>query len=239
MIDCLVFSKDRAAQLDLLLRTLVLWGPRLSSCTIQWTASDLELATGYAVLQGEWSAVGHVTRAERWAPLAFELEDRDGFGFERSFRQWLERGDPTDPIMFLVDDDLFYRQAPPPRGIGRMPFSYRGGDYWYPFSLDGNVYVRQHVRALLHGLHFSDPNELEQQGWEHRERLPFATCIPSDPPCLVGVPANRVSKSSGLPHSGYDVHELNARYLRGHRFPIPELAGPLPAHAFIADRVYA
>jgi hypothetical protein len=209
--DLLVFSKDRPAQLDLLLRSIREHANRLyASRTVLWRASAPEYEHGYQVCVAEnpgWTW---------WREYAFE----------QNVRWWLSQTGET--CSFLVDDDVFYRDAP--AGVD-PPCSLRGGDYDYPFSLDGNVYRSADVAALLEGVRFTDPTEMEARGHELRERLPFDHVVPVQPPCLVGVPANRVSTSSRMPHMGVHEYELNERYLAGGRLRPVEAERPLPAHA--------
>lgn len=204
-IDCLIFSKDRPAQLDLLLRSIDRHALHLYSgmtMTILVRSTDPIYSAGYDLCQ------------EKQAQFFQEETD-----FEADVRDWLDRA--GEIISFLVDDDVFYRDASEPL---ELPWSYRGGDYDYPFSLDGNVYAKADIVKLLDGLHFRNPTELEAFGHTHRKRLPF-TEVAHGEPCLVGIPANRVSVSSGMPHMGVDLEMLNSRYLAGERLALPEPLG--------------
>lgn len=225
MIDCLVFSKDRAAQLDLLLRSIQRHAPRLySSLAVLYTGSSADYLRGYQVCFVEHPEA------------KFVLEHH----FETQVRGWLDIAGPV--VSFLVDDDVFYRDAPDLKGNLPAGFvfdgamSLRGGDYDYPFSVDGNIYRRKDVNWILKGLRFRNPTELEAHAHNVRHRLPFSNVSLYDhPPCLVGVPANRVSVSSGMPHMGVDPRMLNERYLAGDRLHIDaQLFGlqlrDLPAH---------
>jgi hypothetical protein len=211
VIDCLIFSKDRACQLDLLLRSIDRWAPRLyGSITVLWTASEPVYERGYRRCIGDSAGV------------TFWRE----YDFHANVAWWLATC--NEQVSFLVDDDVFYAPAP---AAAPGPLSLRGGDYDYPFSLDGNVYPAAIVRALLEGLRFRDPTEMEARGHENRSRLPFTEVVPVVSSCLVGVPANRVSISSGMRHMGVHEYDLNERYLAGERIKLPEVEGTLPAHA--------
>ena len=211
MIDALVFSKDRACQLDLLLRSIDRHAAEMySSLTVLWRASSREFARGYAIAFSEHAGAKFILETD----------------FEAQVRHWLHLSDEV--VSFLVDDDVFYRDALEPK---RLPWSFRGGDFDYPFSVDGNTYDRVDVTELLHGLRFRNPTELEALGHEHRDRLPFAT-VGHSRACLIGVPLNRVSESSGMPHMGVHEYDLNERYLAGERLEIPSIpAGVDAAHA--------
>jgi hypothetical protein len=211
MIDCLVFSKDRACQLDLLLRSIDRWAPRLyGSITVLWTASEPVYERGYR------RCIADSVGATFWRE----------YDFHANVAWWLATC--NEQVSFLVDDDVFYAAAPA-EAVG--PLTLRGSDYDYPFSVDGNVYPTAMVRALLDGLAFKDPTELEAQGHIHRDRLPAGFSLHRAEPCLVGVPANRVSRTSGMGHMQVHEYDLNERYLAGERIKLPEVEGTLPAHA--------
>lgn len=213
MIDALVFSKDRACQLDLLLRSIDRHAPDVyRSLSVLYTASSAKLMRGYAVAFAEH------------AHVKFVLEH----DFEAQTRKWLSLA--NGPVSFLVDDDVFYRDAQPPE---RLPWSYRGGDYDYPFSVDGNVYERDDAILALHDITFRNPTEMEAGAHALASRLPFRS-VYNGRPCLVGVPANRVSVSSNMPHMDVDQRALNDAYLAGNRLLIPSVSGDLPAHSAIA-----
>lgn len=216
MVDALIFSKDRAAQLDLLLRSIELHAKeRYERIMVLWTVSDGCYRDGYEMLMRQSSGL----------PLTFYAQ---GPGFEIDVRKWLDNAGVI--VSFLCDDDVFYRTAPEPRLI---PWSFRGGDFDYPFSLDGNVYVRDEIIHLLRGLRFSDPTQLEAQGHDHRRRLTFTEVNHANRGCLVGVPANRVSASSRVPFGTSHQFDLNERYLQGERLLMPQVADDLDlaAHA--------
>lgn len=200
LIDCLIFSKDRPAQLDLLLRSIQQNAPNLyRTVTVLHTWSDPSFAGGYGVCMKEHRGLRR--------GLRFEFE----YFFQGAVYNWIK--DAGEIVSFLCDDDVFYRDAQEPE---ELPWSYRGGDYDYPFSLDGNVYAKADIAKLLRGLRFGNPTELEHQGHLHRDRLPF-TEVAHGTPCLVGIPANRVSVSSRMPHMGQHEYDLNEQYLAGRR----------------------
>ncbi len=200
IVDTLVFSKDRACQLDLLLASIRRHAPGFySSLTVLYTASSAEFLRGYG-----FCFVEH--------PEAVFVLEHD---FEVQTRAWLAGFEQYQPLSFLVDDDVFVRTAP--AGLERVPLSLRGGDYDYPFSVDGNVYYAYQLQGLLSLFSFNNPTELEAGGHERRDWLPFERVNPTLKPCLVGVPWNRVSLSSGMPFDGPSVRALNDWYLQDNR----------------------
>ncbi len=219
-VDCLIFTRDRPAQLDLLLRSIRRYASRLyERVSVQWHASDNDFLEGYSVVATEHA------RAFDW-----NGRDTDASVFEHDVRRWLTGAGSL--VTFLVDDDVFYRDAPAGQDIleRHLPLSLRGGDYWYPFSVDGNIYRRETVVRLVDGIRFGDPTQLEAYGHDLRHRLPFVEVAPVLPACLVGIPANRVSPSSGMPHMDVSPLRMLERFLAGERLILPALTGQLPAH---------
>ena len=159
MVDVLVFSKDRAAQLDLLLRSIKRFAPRFyRSVTVLYAYSEPCYREGYERLL---------------YPLRRNLLFVHQRDFEQQVRHWLDHSD--GPVSFLCDDDVFYAPAPP-AGELRLPWSLRGGDYDYPFSLDGNVYRPEWIRRLLARFSFAN------------------SCTPSD-----GIRESTLTRFSGTP----------------------------------------
>lgn len=218
MIDALIFSRDRPAQLDLLLYSIEKHASHLyRSVTVLWTiyGDPDSRSAGYELCCAEHEEIVFVRERE----------------FEQDTRAWLSIV-AGDLVSFLVDDDVFYRDAGRPE---RLPWSYRGGDYDYPFSVDGNVYDRDAVVGLLDGLSFSDPTRLEAGAHTRAVELGWPS-LEHDEPCLVGIPANRVSPSSGMPHMGTDLAELNRRFLAGDRLSLERMdfSGVSGSHEEIA-----
>lgn len=215
MVDVLIFSKDRAAQLDLLLRSIERHAPDLySTITVLCVASSVEYEHGYDACVEEHSGVMFLGQSD----------------FEANVRDWL-RTVTTHCCSFLVDDDVFYRDAEFGNTLSEWGcYSLRGGDYDYPFSLDGNIYPTHKVIAHLGLFSFSDPTELEARAHDLRERLPWTEVAAMQPSCLVGVPANRVSLNSGMPHMGVELRMLNDAFLRGERIECVFDRDTYPAH---------
>lgn len=216
-VDCLIFSRNRPAQLDLLLRSIALFDTGLirKPVTVLCRFDSEAFAAGYAIVQEEHG----------WVDWRIERDDSfPASRFEAQVRGWLRMQE--GPIMFLCDDNVFYRPIAwlPLDGWVRetLPWSFRGGDYHYPFSVDGCVYDAQAVRDLIAGHSFATPTSLEVVGhgmrgrWSKDQRT-FAEM----PRCLTNVPLNRVSHESGMFSLGVDPEYLNSQFLKGWRLVLP------------------
>lgn len=202
MIDCLIFSKDRAAQLDLLLRSIDRYAPgRFTSVSVLYETSDFRgpFSEGYSSRHSYLPACGGV-----W------IRQSD---FDEDVRGWL-RAAPTGTVCFLVDDDVFYAPAPEPAAL---PWSFRGGDFFYPFTLDGGVYAKEEILPYL-AFPFANPTQLE--AGVHGQLGEDAWTIHHGAGCLVGIPHNVVSDSSGNACMGGSAAELNERFLAGERISL-------------------
>ncbi len=248
-ISALIFSRDRPAQLDLLLRSMKQRASLLAAqTTVLWRASSDQYEQGYADC-----AAQHKHTIFR--------EEQD---FARDVNDLLKTG--ADCWMALCDDDVFWRSmqqiarpddflllhpdvltvslrlgyntvdcyplrrkqvAPSFEFRSLNVWGWRGadGDWSYPGSLDGNVWRRDQLRVLLRGDGWASPNELEDQLNLSCQKtlLPLMGCY--DKSFLVGVPVNSVQtvydrNRHGETHS-YGVADLNERFLRGGRLALP------------------
>ncbi len=210
MIDVLIFSRDRPAQLDLLLTSIHRHANRLyASASCVYRATTAEYRAGYH----------RVWQRHKWVqPLP------EAGGFNVRVRQWLEPSRSGPTISFLVDDDVFFRDATAPE---RLPHSYRlpwsttwgehdpYSDEGYPISLDGNVYEKESLLDLFaRAPRYNNPTQLEA-GLDAFRSAFAPPKLYSSGQSLVGIPANRVSESSGMPHMGVDQRAMNLHWLAG------------------------
>lgn len=228
-IDCLIFSKDRALQLNALLQTIHL--APYDEIGVLWTASDERFRKGYERV--------------RW-PLMAEEE-----GFELQVRRFVHGG-TSEYVVFHTDDDLFFRRPPEPlprvQGIVSLRLGANttecmmGGEnlvlspivsgdwlYWqtdmaegdfaYPLSLNGHVVRRADLAELIDAdVRFDSPTQLECVLADRASRLPHRLACAPRRSCVVSVPWNRVSERSSCPHAddaSLTAGALNDRFLDG------------------------
>lgn len=259
----IIFSRDRAAQLDLLLTSLER-NAEPEPTAIIYRATTAEYSNAYEKVWREHRPYGYVLLPE-WTG-----------NFERLVRKELDvAGEFTT---FLCDDDVLYRDATDPFwkvAMGQPPgnsdilcFSLRLGantttcyptniesdrefqtvwnwcglppDWGYPGSLDGHVFRTDDLQRILRGKRFGNPTHLELAlvaGCNAlAEERPLMACYPHS--VLVGVPLNRVSAQSGVRHGGklmYSPEVLNRAFLDGMRLSLDDTdwSGVNGAHAEI------
>ncbi len=231
MIDCLVFSKDRAMQLHAFLQTVHL--APYDEVGVLWTASTETFRKGYERV--------------RW-PLMGEQDD-----FETQVRRFVRAGS-SEHVVFHTDDDLFFRRPPTPmplipgvvslrlgsntvqcfmngetNGIHGGPLISGDWRYWdwtlganddgYPLSLNGHIIRRADLARLLDtDVRFDNPTRLELALAQRADRLGHTLIAAPRESCVVSVPWNRVTTGTNNPTSDdpeLSADALNERWLDG------------------------
>lgn len=248
----LVFSKDRAPQLNLFLQSLWRNGQRLADKKIVlWTVSEPRFRTAYKTCEDEH-------------PDVLFVRERD---FARQTREIVENA-TTPTFMLCVDDDVFYRpfseritpggflmahsdvltvslrlgkntsfcypleeaQKVPPmtwrHGMFVFPWRKSQHDFSYPGSIDANVWRKSHLRLLLREGLWDSPNTLEEHlnREASRSTIPLIACYKQS--LIFGNPVN-VVQSTHPNRNGASfprsVKDLNDGYLRGERLRVENL----------------
>lgn len=220
LINVTIFSKNRAAQLDLLLTSMRINAPLLyEAAKVIYTFSDSDFGRGYVRCQ-ELHAVDWILETKIKADV-------------------LEAVDSNKPYTtFLVDDDVFYRplhsewevilrdktfqRAYAPR-LGRnlnfcwnvdKPQKIGELDFLCKMSVDGHIYRTQDVQPSIESIHFTLVNQIEDQLWDKFHH--FELFYPEHS-VLVGIPWNRVQNQNPNRYGGGVAKTLNNRYLAGQR----------------------
>jgi hypothetical protein len=247
MIAAIVFSRDRAMQLDLLLTSLERNAPGIFDPVHVLWRSGPEYREGYEVCALNHPAVSFVPENDLAAQVRYLLH-------------------AADFASFFTDDDVLYRpvdatltaalhahpgllclslrlglnttfcypharnQAYPSYGEKDdiIAWHWQGapGDFGYPGSLDGHVFRGADLRAMLDDARFANPNRLEDVLMSKVGALGKPLMVSYRESRLVGIPANIVNTTHpnryGEQHA-YDIAELNFRYLAGERIALDEL----------------
>lgn len=191
MYNVIIFSKDRACQLDACIRSFFFYCKEALEVEISvlYTFSNEEYRRGYILCQ----------QRNNYPNIRWVLQ-RHLLSFKKDLLCLL-KGKETNPyLMFLVDDIIFkdfwsfkdpeiesikdnphllccslrlYRgitkcyatntSSPLPNFIKNNVWSWYGasGDWGYPYSLDGNVYRTISMLPKLYNAEYTNPNQLE------------------------------------------------------------------------------
>ena len=248
-LDLIIFSKDRACQLDFLLRSIKQeftdW--RTARLVVLYTYSSAALRYSYDLVRAEHPEVQFV--CERDVDLTFKQATLSLLGH-------------NPLVAFLVDDDVFKQpftlaahelavfEADPEimcvslRMDPAMDFVYtldrpaktpdfRDGNIWdwtvsdgdwnYPMSLDGNIFRSAELLPLFERIPFHNPNSLEFELSKQPLANPRMVCF--DIARIINLPLNRVQDTAPNHHLGLDERMLNTRFVKGERPALATVAG--------------
>lgn len=239
-VNCIVFSKDRAMQLDACLRSIERSAPYTGPIAVVYKATTQEFAEGYRLLD-----LGDRAR------LVAETGD-----FRRAVMTLLDA--TYDYTVFHTDDDVFFRKpsaapilpadfaafslrlgentthcytaggsqlVPPASKTGPVTawdWTRAEGDFAYPMSLDGHIFLTCLLVQMLSRARFANPNQLEEE-LHYRRYLAPPTMLSFLESCLVSVPANIVSsthRNRASQNEAWSPNVLNARFLDGERIDV-------------------
>lgn len=249
-LNCLCFSKDRPLQLDGYLRSLRLMLDASLPVTVLYRASSAYYAEDYEELKRTYPAVAFVPETDfgaqvcdwvqtsqvplvlfgcddvvfyrpldlRRAVLAFEDADLLGFSLRlgRNILYSQSRPEPVAPPPFTATGEI-------------LKWNWRGadGEWGYPFELDGTVYRRGMLAAVLTAMEqyrartpawdWRHPNLLEMNGnvfIKAMDILPGMASFPAS--CLIVPTVNRVQDYFQNPLLGraYTTQELEELWRR-------------------------
>jgi hypothetical protein len=251
-MNVVIFSKDRAPQLDLLLRSMKRFATHLihgSRLSIIFTTTTSDFMRGYCL-------------------LFKECKDANWVREEKAFKNHvIDAVDTKLPhTLFLVDDDVFKAPWSPDQSPGFKVFledrrilcysmrHYPGIVYchpkdckevpptiqdhkwiwagqtptWsYPMAVEGHVFRTAQILSRLRSLTYEQPNQLEAalNRCALRQQLPYMSC--DDESAFFSVPANIVNRVCKNRNMGCSAEDLNRRWLDGKRIDLDPFVGYL------------
>jgi glycosyltransferase involved in cell wall biosynthesis len=239
-IDCVIFSRDRAAQLDTLLESIYEYVPELHNrIHVLYSTTTERYHKGYDKVQTKYKcAMFHKqgTFLESYREIVNTFSKKyclmmvdDGLfirnpGIPMLLDQYTDdvctaslRMSPTIMHCTPAKQDMI---VPRIEGAGDcLKWSYidaqRHMDWGYPHGVDGNIYRTEILKAIVNDrtLECHNPNMLEAK---LIQRIPAGkpNMICGRQTSWVLISANRVSDGN-TPHSGQSNEELNEAYLSG------------------------
>ncbi len=249
-MNVIIFSKDRACQLELLLRSMQELAPVfLKHVAIIYKVSSDSFLEGYQKLQKQWPRL-------RWMPENKPFKD-----------MVIDAVDETIPhTLFFVDDLVFRKKwngsqssgyqsfcANPkvlcyslriskhltfchPKNAEEVPPTFSGScwewagctpTYAYPMSVDGHIFRTIEILVDLMHLDYTNPNSLEgilvRKSWYLKKKCPLMSCDKES--TIFGIPANLVNTVYKNRNMGGSVEDLNQRWLAGERIALEPLIG--------------
>ena len=263
-IDMVIWSRDRAMQLDLLLRSTYRFFPAVARIGILWRATTADSRKAYAKVQERFSSQ---SPQPEWVHERIFKDDL--MSILNTFDSPLVLGNSDDNV-FIRDVDADSIMVPQPKYIA---FSLRlnpqvnycqpanlhivapknltlAGNcvvwdwtysdpqgYWgYPHACDSNVYDAAYFKQLIAPLDFHNPRTLEIEMNEHR---PFYSQKPNMisfiDTCLLNVCNNVIQDGSSNPAGTESPEVLTKRYLSGDEIELSPFVDLHPTQCHIVQ----
>lgn len=239
-LHTIIFSKDRALQLDSLLRSIKdHYSEMPLSITVLYSVSDESYNAAYQKLQNK-----EIISGIKWHKESFFSDDMRGV---------INALEPSSNIQFLVDDDVIFRpfnlsilsnfsqkylaislrvdktypRFSPPSFLyddkylewNWYPlFKKRTGNFWYyPFSVDGNIFHTSDIQKMLTYIKFKAPNSFEgEMSGAKKKFLNKRIMLGTPKAVLFNNPLNSVQQEGETWNEGLSVGKMNSEYLDGY-----------------------
>ena len=251
MINCLIFSRDRACQLDLLLRSIRDNFKDIRTVHVIWKYTETKYWKGYQKLFKECDK-----------PELVRIQERPDF--RETVMDIVKLFDKPYTIIFADDDvviqpvnldilrhykdevnaitlrmgkhitycyakDIYMTLPPFVEQDGYMLWNWRlypgHLDWGYPMSMAGNIWRTEPLKELWNKIPFDAPNWIEGHMVMHRPTdKPFTVSFKEQH--VYNVANNLVQTVCKNRHSGkYPIEELNRKFLDGYRISTETLYG--------------
>lgn len=252
MFNITIFSKDRAAQLELLLRSIKeFWqGYDQFTFNILYTASTEKLQEGYNLCMTIHKEFNYIRETDFKANLLSVFDENkkytmffvDDNVFKTDFTmdcdtfKEFETNDSILTLSLRMAPYMTYcythkKSYPLPTFIdgNKNNWTTSQGEWNYPFSVDGNIFRTKDIAYLIKGLSYRKPNTFEGAlttgATRHRSKY-LMMCFPDS--IVMNIPANKVQTENenhaGLAHD-YSADSLNELFLNGKRISLDNIIG--------------
>jgi predicted SAM-dependent methyltransferase/glycosyltransferase involved in cell wall biosynthesis len=249
-LNTIIFSKNRACQLDALLRSIDYhWKDwkRSTKITVIWTYKEEKYLEGYKKLIVEHPEINFINQ-----------KDKD---FKSTLISTI---DPTSLYsMFLVDDMMFINSfsldlpevkafknnpealclslrmhpnirycymlsiplIPPEFSNGAWKWKGLPGDWGYVKSVDSHLFRTNDIIQAITNEHYTHPNDLEEALIRGIQDKPYAYCFQQSK--TVNIPSNSVGNNMTNRRGNISEDFLNDQYLKGLKINITPFTGML------------
>lgn len=251
----IIFSKDRAMQLQALLTSYFNYTKNYSPLSVIYAYSNEQHKQAYEILKKEFQSF----------PVSFIIENDFSFQLKEIVRK-----SGADRLFFMTDDAIFLDyfdlnnclQFHPVKNIFSLRlgvdldycFAYskdqalpnfatqnfnqtafliwkwkemtESPDWSYPLSLDGTIFYRKEIEALLSHISFTSPNSLEAELQLYKDLFLGRNGICFSKVKYVNVPCNIVQKEfNNKFNDSHSIEQLVEYFLQGQRIDWRKMEG--------------
>lgn len=245
MMNVLIFSKDRAAQLDLLLRSIyrhfINW--ESFSPKILYTFSNEFFHEGYKKLIKEHDNFEFILESNFKADLIrilnkdfpytmFGVDDDvflNSFSFYDAYMSYFMSHKDIFCLSLRMHPDISYcytqrAPSPGPKLSEWLTWEWRDlpGDWGYPLSVDFTIFRTNRIYQKILDFSYQNPNTFEGIFAAKFEVLESKMiCYPK--PRMVNIPVNKVQTANGNHCGNISAESLNEKYLEGKRIDMDKI----------------
>jgi len=255
LLNIIIFSKNRAPQLDLFIRSMKYFFPgycRHKDIHVLYTYSNDFFKEGFGKVisrhpeihyvletQGEFKKdVINLVKEDRYFTLFFV----DDNVFKNHFtiyceevREFASKEDIAcvslrlyPQICYSYTMNVSIKKPTFIEGNLHI-WDWREADigYWsYPMSLDGHLFRTERILPLIKFLDYNNPNTLEGSLANNSFDLPYMICFNDSK--IINIPANKVQDANNNRHGNISADQLNERFLKGFKLSLTKfLSNPL------------
>jgi hypothetical protein len=248
-INFIIFSKDRACQLELFIRSMKEYFKEFNECDIRvlYTFSTPEFEQGYEKLKlihtdpnliyfnedykFQTSLLSQFNQMKKLS--VFFVDDnvfKEPFSLEdEKFKIFLSKPEILTLSLRLHPRlDYCYpanlkQSIPSTDKFGAFNWYQGIGDFGYPMSLDGHFFRTEHIIYYLYNLRYNGPNDLESQMAMRPVPIPYMICY--DKSRIINLPLNKVQNFNNNIHGHVDAKFLNDNFLNGKIISLNNIRG--------------
>jgi len=232
MIDSIVFSKNRPAQLELFLRTFSKYTNNMFRLNILYDC-DTIYNNSYQILIKEYYNFNWIKQNNFKQDLLNNIKEKyccffvDDDVWINNLTENLELDNNTVCISLRMHPNISYCYSANfntgKNIIQNNKWEWKGksGDWGYPMSLDGHVFMSEDILPILNKLNYNNPNSLEYILSCNPINKNYMYCF--EKPKIINIPYNRVQNVFINRSQNKDVLEMNDLFLEGLRLEEPIL----------------
>ncbi len=237
-MNIIIFSKNRACQLEALLRSMKRFFKHPHEIYVFYTSENRTYECGYERLRSYDDSITWVREAHFKSDLLHLIQHTinrsyehlmflvDDVIFTREFRgeTLLRTFDETPDILGLslrMGENITYCYV---RDIPTTPPTFQNGHQWewriasdgywnYPMSQDGHIFRLSELETSIANLEWDNPNSLESAMAGNPIDKPYMMC--DQHPYLINLALNRVHDTFPNRHGDITEGWLNMRFLQG------------------------
>ncbi|MCK9445479.1 hypothetical protein M0Q50_01130 [bacterium] len=241
MINIIGFSKDRAAQLDLFIRSFEYYSKEKYDIKIIYTYSNDEFKKGYDKLINYYIDIDFIKEQDfkndvlknidlKKKYTSFFVDDiifKNKFSINDNEFKIFENDKSILCLSLRLHPRLNYCYAAnspmKPSNKTLFEWEYESGDNNYPMSVDMNIFRTEEIYPLLYSLNYNNPNSLEMYLSMNPINKPKMICY--DKSIIINNPCNKVQTNNPNKHGDIDAKYINDRYLDGYIIDLEEYKG--------------